>query len=87
MRGPWEFEEPRCYGVDTEMYYPVDQSTTMAELPLIRYICGNCHHRTECAEWAISHERFGVWGGLTEKQRREIRKQRNIVLPFGEFCA
>jgi hypothetical protein len=69
------------------MYYPTEQSTVMPELPLIKYVCGRCTHKSECAEWGLAHERFGIWGGLSENQRKEIRKERNIVLPFGEFCA
>ena len=87
MRGPWNFEEPRCKGVDTEMYYPVEASTHFPEKKLIVSICGSCVHQAECADWGIRHERFGIWGGLNETQRKEIRKQKNIVLPFGEFCA
>tara|TARA_B100000214_G_C23937828_1_gene614050 strand:- start:709 stop:864 length:156 start_codon:yes stop_codon:yes gene_type:complete len=33
-----------------------------------------------CAEHGIHHEAFGIWGGLTTKDRREIRRKRNIIL-------
>jgi hypothetical protein len=69
------------------MYYPVEASTTFPEKKLIVSICGSCAHQAECADWGIRHERFGIWGGLNETQRKEIRKQKDIALPFGEFCA
>lgn len=87
MRGPWEFEDPRCRGIETDMYYPPEQGTTFPEMKLIVSICGSCSHKAECAEWGINHERFGIWGGLSEKQRKDIRRRKNINLPFGEFCA
>jgi WhiB family redox-sensing transcriptional regulator len=43
-------------------------------------ICKGCPHRTECAEWGIKKERFGIWGGLSERQRRLLRQQKNITL-------
>ena len=87
MRGPWEFEEPRCKGIDTEMYFPVEDSSSFPEKKLIASVCGNCVHQVECAEWGIRRERFGIWGGLTDYQRQVIRRQRNIVVPFGELSA
>ncbi len=38
-------------------------------------ICGMCPIRTACLEYALDNdERFGVWGGLSEKERLEIRR-------------
>lgn len=40
-------------------------------------ICQQCPVRVECLEYALAHdERFGLWGGLSERGRREIKKQR-----------
>jgi len=40
-----------------------------------RLICNACPVRIQCAEFAIAHEpEWGFWGGLTPKQRRQIRK-------------
>jgi WhiB family redox-sensing transcriptional regulator len=42
--------------------------------------CKVCPVRVECLEFAIEHdERFGVWGGKSERERRAIRKQRRPV--------
>lgn len=87
MRGPWNFEDPRCKGIDTEMYYPVEDSSSFPEKSLIVSICNSCTHLTECGEWGIKNERFGIWGGLTQNQRNRIRASRGIVIPFGEFSA
>lgn len=40
-------------------------------------ICQMCPEREACAEWAIDTDQdFGVWGGLTERERKIIRKAR-----------
>ena len=40
-------------------------------------ICGLCAIRSACLEYALAHdERFGVWGGLSEKERLQLRRGR-----------
>jgi hypothetical protein len=86
MRGPWNFEDPRCRGIDTDMFYP-PEAEHPREIVQILSLCNNCVHQSECAEWGIKNERFGIWGGLTHGKRTRIRKERGIVIPFGEFNA
>jgi len=36
-------------------------------------ICTICPVREDCLEHALeTHERFGVWGGMNEKERRKV---------------
>jgi hypothetical protein len=45
----------------------------------VKAICAACPYKIECAEYAIKNpEILGIWGGTTEKARREIRKARRI---------
>jgi WhiB family redox-sensing transcriptional regulator len=38
-------------------------------------ICSGCEVRAECLEYALAHdERFGIWGGLSERERRRLRR-------------
>jgi hypothetical protein len=38
-------------------------------------ICSGCPVMNECGDYAITnHEQFGIWGGLTAEQRRNIWK-------------
>lgn len=38
-------------------------------------LCGICEERVACLEYALDHdERFGVWGGLSEKERYGLRR-------------
>jgi hypothetical protein len=86
VRDPREYESPLCAEVDGEYWYPEDLfgPGKNESIALAKRICGNCRHRTECAEWGINFERFGMWGGLTANQRRVIRKKRGILLPREE---
>jgi WhiB family redox-sensing transcriptional regulator len=64
----------RCRGSDPSDWYPVeDHPPTIGWL---RGICRKCDVQSECAEWAIANEDHGVWAGLTEKDRRKIKKRR-----------
>ena len=64
-----------CAQTDPEAFYPADgQSATGA----VR-VCQACPVRAECLEYALRHdERFGVWGGMTEQQRRRLRRHRGL---------
>ena len=61
-----------CRDRDPDAFFP---ATPEGERAAIR-ICQGCAVRTECLEFALeSGVRFGIWGGLTEKQRRSLRRQ------------
>ena len=39
-------------------------------------ICLSCDVREECLEYALANdERFGIWGGLSERERRKLKKR------------
>jgi WhiB family redox-sensing transcriptional regulator len=35
--------------------------------------CRHCPVRTDCLQWALDHDEHGVWGGMTERQRRQLK--------------
>jgi hypothetical protein len=48
-------------------------------------ICYGCPVIQQCGQWAIAeHEIFGVWGGMTEDQRRRIFRRRGITVSAGD---
>ena len=83
-RGPWEFEEPLCSEVGVDMFYTDDRDDMRVDListyTMANSICRKCVHIGECAEWAIKNELFGFWGGLTPKDRANIRKNKKLSL-------
>ena len=79
MRHPFEYESPGCREVGGDWWFPEKGGSTI-ELGIARSICGSCIHREECAEWGINNERFGIWGGLTERSRAATRTKLGITL-------
>ena len=51
-------------------------------------VCMGCPVRTECLADALDNRvEFGVWGGMTERQRRALLKQHPEVVSWSEFFA
>lgn len=64
-----------CASIGPEMYYP--QTTTLdAEDKMAVQLCLNCNIKEACLEWALIHERDGIWGGMTPKGRKRERRRR-----------
>ena len=65
----------RCRGVDPEVFYPVSDDEDAADEA--KSICALCPVRETCLEYALTaREKEGVWGGLTERERRRILRRR-----------
>jgi WhiB family transcriptional regulator, redox-sensing transcriptional regulator len=63
----------RCRGIDPDIFYP-DSDEGAAEA---KEICALCPVRETCLEYALTvREKNGVWGGLTERERRRVLRQR-----------
>ncbi len=65
-----------CDGVDPDLFFPTQGESTKAA----KEICRGCVVRMECLEYALTNgEKFGIWGGMSERERRRIRRQRILV--------
>lgn len=70
--GTW-FQSAACLGVETELFFP-NRGESVAEA---KAVCAACAARIACADYALkSGQRHGIWGGLTERERRRLRSQR-----------
>jgi WhiB family redox-sensing transcriptional regulator len=64
-----------CRGSDTTVFYPPSDDDSLAEEA--KTICSACAVRKPCLEFALTtREKHGVWGGLTERERRRVLRQR-----------
>jgi WhiB family transcriptional regulator, redox-sensing transcriptional regulator len=62
-----------CRGQETEAFFPPRGGDVSGP----KAVCAACPVRQECLEYALDNrDKFGVWGGLTEMERREIRRER-----------
>ncbi len=60
-----------CAQVDPEAFFPEKGGSTRDA----KRICAACDVRAECLEYALQNdERFGIWGGLSERERRRLRR-------------
>jgi WhiB family redox-sensing transcriptional regulator len=82
MREPSHYEAPSCATIGGDFWFPdkEQESVSLSEAQYAKSICMRCPHRKECAEWGIRKENFGIWGGLSPRERFRIRQQRGIRL-------
>ncbi len=67
-----------CRGVDPAVFFPEEGDDTSAAGA--KAICATCPVRTECLEAAlVRREKFGVWGGASEAERRRMIRQRRAL--------
>ena len=66
-------ETALCAQIGPEFFFPAPGSSTREA----KRLCNACEGRLACLEYALAHdERFGVWGGLSEKERERLRRDR-----------
>jgi WhiB family redox-sensing transcriptional regulator len=66
----WQ-ERALCAQTDPEAFFPEKGGSTREA----KKVCVGCDVRGECLEYALAHdERFGIWGGLSERERRKLKK-------------
>ena len=65
-------ERALCAQTDPEAFFPEKGGSTREA----KRICVGCEVRPECLEYALEHdERFGIWGGLSERERRRLKRE------------
>jgi WhiB family redox-sensing transcriptional regulator len=66
----WQ-ERALCAQTDPEAFFPEKGGSTREA----KKVCLTCEVRTDCLESALMNdERFGIWGGLSERERRKLKK-------------
>ena len=61
-----------CAQTDPEAFFPEKGGSTREA----KRVCSSCTVRAECLEYALANdERFGIWGGLSERERRKLKRQ------------
>lgn len=66
----WQ-ENALCAQTDPEAFFPEKGGSTREA----KRICLGCEVRDKCLEYALANdERFGIWGGLSERERRRLKR-------------
>ena len=67
----WQ-ERSLCAQTDPEAFFPEKGGSTREA----KKVCIGCEVRPECLDYALANdERFGIWGGLSERERRKLKKR------------
>ncbi len=65
-------ENSLCAQTDPEAFHPEKGGSTREA----KKVCMSCEVREECLHWALdNNERYGIWGGLSERERRKLHKK------------
>ena len=65
--------QAKCLGADFDLFFPERGKSTREA----KAVCRACPVREECLDFAMRNgERFGIWGGLSERERRRLRRTR-----------
>ena len=71
----WQ-RQANCMGVDPDLFFPERGASTREA----KEVCRGCVVREDCLEYALANsEKFGIWGGLSERERRRIRRARSVA--------
>ena len=58
-----------CLGVDPDLFVPERGASTKEA----KAVCQGCEVRVDCLEYALANgEKFGIWGGMSERERRRL---------------
>ncbi|NNU28129.1 WhiB family transcriptional regulator [Isoptericola sediminis] len=67
----WQ-ERALCAQTDPEAFFPEKGGSTREA----KKVCASCEVRSECLDYALENdERFGIWGGLSERERRKLKRR------------
>lgn len=77
----WDGSE-KCTQVQPEFFYEVSTRSggDREQVEYLRKVCDGCPRLIECFTYAINHEYYGFWAGMTETERFNYRKRHNIKL-------
>lgn len=75
VRLDWKLKAA-CRNLDTSLFFPDSE----ADAGAAKDVCAICPVRQECLEFALdTRQHDGVWGGLTESERKRVRRRRQTA--------
>jgi WhiB family redox-sensing transcriptional regulator len=67
----WQ-DQANCLGVDPDLFFPERGASTREA----KEVCRGCVVKQDCLDFALTNgEKFGIWGGLSERERRKLRRK------------
>ena len=68
-----------CRDEDPELFFPVGNSgPALAQIATAKMVCNRCPVTSQCLAWALeTGQDAGVWGGMSEDERRALKRRKN----------
>ncbi|MGX1483396.1 WhiB family redox-sensing transcriptional regulator [Streptomyces griseus] len=72
----WQ-KHAECRFEDPDLFHPIGTTgPAITQTEEAKAVCRRCPVRETCLQWAFDHhEHTGVWGGLSEAERRRLKRQ------------
>ena len=66
-----------CLTEDPELFFPIGNSgPALAQVEQAKRVCNRCEVSDSCLKWALdTGQDAGVWGGLSEEERRSLKRR------------
>ncbi len=70
-----------CRDEDPELFFPIGTTgPALLQIEEAKAVCRRCDVREQCLQWALdTGQDAGVWGGLSEDERRALKRRRARV--------
>jgi WhiB family redox-sensing transcriptional regulator len=83
--GDWR-NKAACVTVDPELFFPVGSSgPSIDQINKAKKVCARCSVRDQCLDYALeTNQDSGIWGGLTEDERRAMKRRARQNRNFGK---
>ncbi|MFF4283630.1 WhiB family transcriptional regulator [Streptomyces kronopolitis] len=72
----WRYQAA-CRTQDPELFFPsMSCRSSLIQAREAKAVCCHCPVIEECLQWALrSSQEYGIWGGLSEAERRALRRR------------
>lgn len=73
-------KQASCANEERDLWFPqVGGASRVA-----RMICAGCPVKNECLDYALKHEEFGIWGGMSAEERNRYRRTHKVKFVSSE---
>lgn len=74
---PQILEEAACHSVGVDLFFPDEEQPDHELITLAKSFCTSCPVLEQCFEHGMDNEEYGIWGGMTARERRSLRRKRS----------
>jgi WhiB family redox-sensing transcriptional regulator len=74
-----------CRDEDPELFFPLgDSGPALLQIQDAKAVCNTCDVSRDCLTWALeSGQDSGIWGGMSEAERRSLRRHGRTGVALG----